>query len=93
MQGILDRARVDTVLRVSVAERMEVAAELIGTMPGVMQTQLHDGHIRVQTESRGLDPSQVAEKLLAAGFRLTRLDEEKVDLETAFMRLTEGLTQ
>ena len=93
MQDILDRARVGMVLNVAVAERIEEAANLISEFPGVTQAQVRDGHVRVVTEAGKLDPAQVAQKLLAEGFRLTRLDEEKVNLETAFMRLTEGLTQ
>ena len=35
----------------------------------------------------------IAQHLITAGFRLTRLEEEQVNLETAFMRLTKGLVQ
>lgn len=41
----------------------------------------------------GVDPGLVAAKLVAGGFCLTRLEQDKVNLETAFMRLTEGLSQ
>ena len=39
------------------------------------------------------DYSFVPVKLLQAGYRLTMLKEEEVNLETAFMRLTKGIVQ
>ncbi|HVZ93854.1 MAG TPA: ABC transporter ATP-binding protein [Phycisphaerales bacterium] len=37
--------------------------------------------------------SDIPNRLINAGFRLTQFTEEKVNLETAFMRLTQGLVQ
>jgi hypothetical protein len=37
--------------------------------------------------------SDIPNRLINAGFRLTRFTEETVNLETAFMRLTQGLVQ
>lgn len=37
------------------------------------------------------DPSKLATRLVEAGFGLPQLEEEKVNLETAFMWLTKGL--
>ena len=37
--------------------------------------------------------SDIPSRLINAGFRLTQFTEEKVNLETAFMRLTQGLVQ
>ena len=36
---------------------------------------------------------RIASALVQKGFALTRLEEEQVNLETAFMRLTKGLVQ
>ena len=38
------------------------------------------------------DSSFIPELLVPAGFRLTMLKEEEINLETAFMRLTKGIT-
>ncbi len=43
--------------------------------------------------SGGESTARIAHKLVTEGFALTRLEEEKVNLETAFMRLTKGLVQ
>jgi ABC-2 type transport system ATP-binding protein len=92
MHQILERASVGTVLNVAVAERLEAAARLLAGLEGVNEAQIRDGHVRMMTETGKVDPADVAARLVAGGFRLVRLEEEKVDLETAFMRLTEGLT-
>ncbi|MHC4711050.1 MAG: ATP-binding cassette domain-containing protein, partial [Planctomycetota bacterium] len=39
----------------------------------------------------GLPISELPNRLIAQGFRLSSIHEEKVNLETAFMRLTKGL--
>jgi len=104
---IMARARVGTVLNVAVAARVEEAMELVGVMPGVVDVELHGSVFRVtiappegvdsQSEAASatppVDAPAIAERLVQAGFRLTRLEEEKVNLETAFMRLTQGLVQ
>ncbi|MCC6580748.1 MAG: ABC transporter ATP-binding protein [Phycisphaeraceae bacterium] len=90
---ILQRARVGQVLHVGVTDRLDEAATLIAQLPGVIEAAVDNRHIRVMLDARTSDVPMIAEKLIAGGFRLTRLDEEKVNLETAFMRLTKGLVQ
>jgi ABC-2 type transport system ATP-binding protein len=93
VQEIMDRARGGTVLHVAVAQRQEQAAELLGSVKGVASVEAANSHLRVTMAPDNPDPSIIAQSLVAAGFRLTRLEEEKVNLETAFMRLTKGLVQ
>ena len=93
VREILDRARIGAVLQVGVADRLMAAGDLIRQIPGVTGVEPRDHFLRVILEADGVDPALVAQKLVTAGFRLTRLQEEQVDLETAFMRLTKGLVQ
>jgi ABC-2 type transport system ATP-binding protein len=93
IQDILQRARTGTIVRVAVAQRTADAAALIGQCPGVVKAEARNGAIEVSLDPQQGDPSDIAARLIAAGFRLTRLDEEQVNLETAFMRLTKGLVQ
>ncbi len=93
MQDIIDRARSGAVLHVGVAQRAEQAAQLIRQLEGVTEATVTNSHIRVALDSEHADPSRIAHKLITEGFALTRLEEEKVNLETAFMRLTRGLVQ
>jgi len=94
---VLDRARVDRVWLVGVADRFKEAAGLVEQVPGVLRVQVDDNDpssvFRVTLDPQQGDPSVVARDLVAGGFALTKLTEEKVDLEKAFMRLTRGLVQ
>ena len=91
--AILERAKVGMVLHVGVAERTEAAAAVVRGLPGVVTVDVQDHALRVSAEARGCDPAAIAQALVSGGFGLTRLQEEQVNLETAFMRLTRGLVQ
>ena len=92
-EELLERARTDVVLHVAVRERLEDAAELIRQVKGVHEAQITNSHIRVLIDPQHNDPSRIAQQLIGGGFALTRLEEERVNLEVAFMRLTKGLVQ
>jgi ABC-2 type transport system ATP-binding protein len=93
VEEIMQRARADIVLHVGVTHRQQEAADLIRTLPGIANVESENRHLRVTLASDEIDPALIAERLVTGGFRLTRLEEEKVNLETAFMRLTKGLVQ
>lgn len=83
----------DTVI-VGVAARAEAALAALQTLPGMAAVELSangTNTIRAVFEPGRADPAALAAALVAGGFRLTRLEQEKVTLETAFMRLTQGL--
>ena len=52
----------------------------------------NNGYLEVSLKTGVEDYSFVPQQLVNAGFRLTLLKEEEVNLETAFMRLTKGIT-
>jgi len=93
VEQIMAKAQVGTVLEVTVGDRPAAAAKLIAEIPGVEQAEVRDGHIRVSLDAARTGPSVIAEKLVTAGYRLTSLRQEQMNLETAFMRLTQGLVQ
>ena len=103
---IMRQARVEHVVHVSVAERAEDAAKLLHQIPGVKRISLAEendpqsgnGKTRkvihlVFEESSVHALSDIPNRLVNAGFRLIQFSEEKANLETAFMRLTQGLVQ
>ncbi len=101
---VMRKARLGHVVHISVAERTEEAAKLLHQMPGVKKIAIEhtdgeaasaDGRHIVLTldESAAVSVSDIPNRLINAGFRLTRFTEEAVNLETAFMRLTKGLVQ
>lgn len=93
IQDILDHARTGVVVHVAVADRLRDAAKTIQGIPGITDIQIEERHLRVTLDAHQNDTSHIAAKLVNAGFKLTRLEEEKVNLEVAFMRLTKGLVQ
>ncbi len=100
---ILRRARLGHVLHVQVEQRTPDAAALLSKAQGVKKVELieqsgSDGRARATIqvtfdESGGGAISDLPNILINQGFRLLRFDEEPVNLETAFMRLTKGLVQ
>ena len=93
IQEIMERAKVGMVLHVGVTNRHIDAVAAIQGIQGVAEAEVQDGHIRVMINGDQIDASGVAHHLFTAGFQVNRLEEEKVNLETAFMRLTKGLVQ
>ncbi len=71
--------------------RMEEAATIIRGVPGVQGAEVKAGVLRVMLTSPDGQIPEIARRLVAGGLDLTRLEEERVNLETAFMRLTKGL--
>jgi len=93
-QEMLDRARTGLVIHVGLKEKHASAMETLKTLPGVLGVEMHNAHIKVALDAAaGGDASAIAQKLVTSGYALTSLEEEKVNLETAFMRLTKGLVQ
>jgi ABC-2 type transport system ATP-binding protein len=102
---ILKRAKVGHVIHVGVAERMEAASKVLETMPGVTKTAVVEGdgtaagggperliHVAYDDRMGGVF-TDIPNVLVNNGFRITHFQEEPVNLETAFMRLTKGLVQ
>jgi ABC-2 type transport system ATP-binding protein len=81
------------VLHIGVTDRLAAAHELVRKIPGVTESELTNQHIRVTLDPQQNSVAEIARQLVTGGFGLSRIEEEKVNLETAFMRLTKGLVQ
>ncbi len=89
---VLKRVRQHPVLRIRVKDGQEAAARLLEQDSGVQQVEIRDGHI-FATLAAGLeDYSNLATALVQAGHRLVEFKEDEINLETAFMALTKGIT-
>jgi len=86
------QVRPSTILHVAVAERQEEAARMLMAHPQVASVEPHPAYLQATLVDGCSDYSFVADALVHAGFKLTLLREEEVNLETAFMRLTKGIT-
>ena len=93
IQEIMQRVSTGHVLLIGVANRPLDAVALLQATPGVLEAQATDGLLRVGIDTARTDAARLAQTLFAQGFQIHRLEEEKVNLETAFMRFTKGLVQ
>ncbi|TVQ77700.1 MAG: ABC transporter ATP-binding protein [Phycisphaeraceae bacterium] len=106
VNDIVQRAKLEHTVHVAVSERVEEAAKILHQMPGVKRVALAEEDdpanggrsrrpvLHVTFEEGGVHHvTDIPNRLINAGFRLTLFSEERVNLETAFMRLTQGLVQ
>ncbi|MDX2115392.1 MAG: ABC transporter ATP-binding protein [Planctomycetota bacterium] len=107
VKDIMARARLEHVIHIGVAERAEEASRFLAQVPGVKRVGIEEEDIPtvsagmtrrpvihvVFEESAMQAVSDIPSRLINAGFRLVQFHEERVNLETAFMRLTKGLVQ
>jgi ABC-2 type transport system ATP-binding protein len=96
VRDIMAQASGGHVVHVGVEKNAPSAAEMLAEVHGVERIDLRTtemGDIIDVTlkPGSGLPISDIPNRLIAAGYRIFMLEEEKVNLETAFMRLTKGL--
>lgn len=91
MDEVMRKVRQRTVLRIAVAGSAERARQLIESRPEVAEVRIEDGQLRVAMTAQVADYSYLARLLIEHGHNLLLFEEEPTSLETAFMRLTEGL--
>jgi ABC-2 type transport system ATP-binding protein len=89
---LMKRVRPRTILLVGVAGDAEPAARLLEQSSLVEGVELHDGRIRLTLAEGVSDYSELSTVLVQAGHKLTLFKEEEINLETAFMALTKGIT-
>ncbi|MFO0887642.1 MAG: ABC transporter ATP-binding protein [Isosphaeraceae bacterium] len=97
VKDVMKQVRTDIVLNVTVAERMNEAADFLQSQPEVEavdeKTDLNDHTYLVVKLREGITRySDLARRLLDNGFELTTFKEDEINLETAFMHLTKGIT-
>jgi len=91
---IVRRAKTGTVVHVGVPiDQQEPAAALLSLDPNIENVATTNGYLTVSLRQGVDDYGFVAQRLVGAGYTLTLLREEEVNLETAFMRLTKGMVQ
>ncbi len=89
---VMRRVRERTVMKIAVAENTAGAKQTLAALPQVERVEEANGQFTVTLRDGEKDPSPLAAALVAGGYKLTLLKEDEVNLETAFMLLTEGIT-
>lgn len=97
VKDVMRQVRTDTVLNVTVAERMRDAADFLERQEEVEsvdeKTDLNDRtYLVVKLKPEVVTYSFLAHRLIENGFDLTLFREDEINLETAFMHLTKGIT-
>src|SRR5687768_8977981 len=93
VSDILRRAKAGTILHVGVTQDQVGAAALLSQDPNIESVEPHNGYLQLSLRDGITDYTFAPHRLISAGYKLTLLKEEEVNLETAFMRLTKGMVQ
>jgi ABC-2 type transport system ATP-binding protein len=89
---VMKLVRPQVVLHIAVAGDQQAAARLLEQHASVEKIDLSDGQIAVTLREGITEYSDFAALLISAGYKLTLLREDELNLETAFMALTKGIT-
>ena len=88
----MKQVRTDIVLNIAVADRLVDAANLLEHQPEVESVQDKNGVLIVKMNGGVNQYSFLASRLIEQGYELTLFKEDEINLETAFMHLTKGIT-
>jgi len=89
---VMKQVRSDIVLNIAVSNRMTDAANALENQPEVESVQDKNGVLVVKLNEGVHEYGFLASRLINQGFELTLFKEDEINLETAFMHLTKGIT-
>ena len=87
---LLAKVRDRPVICIEVVGPPEKSARLLEDCPGVAEVNVVESTIRVTLVDRSVDTSLLPAAIIASGERLLGMNEEEINLETAFLELTKG---
>ncbi len=89
---VMKQVRTDVVLNINVEDRLVDAANFLEAQPEVETVEDKNGVLIVKLNTGVVKYGFLANRLLENGFELTLFKEDEINLETAFMHLTKGIT-
>ena len=90
---VMRQVRAEVVLNVAVSDRAREASDFLEGQPEVAQIEeRQDGVLIVKLHEGIHHYGALASRLIGEGFELTLFKEDEINLETAFMQLTKGIT-
>ena len=89
---VMKQVRSDIVLNIAVSNRTTDAANILENQPEVESVQDKAGVLVVKLNEGVHQYGFLASRLIHQGFELTLFKEDEINLETAFMHLTKGIT-
>ncbi len=92
VSDIMKQVRQRTLLNIAVVGELDAAAKLLEGHHLVESVEIRDGRLLTTLAEGVEDYSDLPTLLIEAGHKLTLFKEEEINLETAFMALTKGIT-
>jgi ABC-2 type transport system ATP-binding protein len=92
VEQVMKQVRRQTILNVGVVENRDGAARLLSDQPSVERVEPRGNLLVVTLKPKAGDYSPLATLLVEAGYKLLLFKEDELNLETAFMALTKGIT-
>jgi ABC-2 type transport system ATP-binding protein len=92
VEQVMKQVRRQTILNIAVTEKLDGAARLLEDHPLVEKIETRGEMLVVTLKTSDADYSQLATLLVQAGYKLSLFREDELNLETAFMALTKGIT-
>jgi ABC-2 type transport system ATP-binding protein len=89
---VMSRVRTDIVLNIAVTDRMTDAANMLESQPEVDTVEDKNGVLVVKLNAGVNQYGFLANRIVEQGYELTLFKEDEINLETAFMHLTKGIT-
>ena len=89
---VMRQVRRQPVVQIGIAGEPDGAAKLLQQHPTVEKVDLRNGRLFATLREGTRDYSDLPTLLVEAGYRLTVFKEDEINLETAFMALTKGIT-
>jgi ABC-2 type transport system ATP-binding protein len=89
---VMKRVRTDVVLNINVADRLTECADFLEAQPEVETVDEKNGVLIVKLRPGVHQYGFLASRIMENGFELTLFKEDEINLETAFMHLTKGIT-
>jgi len=89
---VMKKVRGQGVLRIALAGDPEPAVSVLESHELVDSAEIEDGQLLVKLVPGVEDYSELPSMLIEAGFKITLFKEDELNLETAFMTLTKGIT-
>src|SRR5689334_19097908 len=89
---VMKQVRQQTILNIGVAGDRDAAAKVLESHGSVEKIEPRDGILIATLKPEITDYSELATLLIQSGHRLTLFKEDELNLETAFMALTKGIT-
>lgn len=92
VDDVIKQVRSQTVLRVKVRGDQDPAGKLLEQHGSVSKVEEKGGQLLVTLVDNQQDYSELGKLLVEHGFQLLTFNEDEINLETAFMSLTKGIT-